>query len=259
MIRTLLLLALALLPAAAFSQDLRTASQPRRITRIIRVQYENPEKIAGLIIPGSPVSVTADTTLGVIVLKGTTENVADAEQTIKQLDAPPLVSAASDVELTVYLIGASNDSTSGSPRNPAVIEPVIKQLGAIFPYRSYELLSTMLLRSQQGRPAQTSGIMSYNPGSEASRHPGTYGISYGSATVSPGKSKATIHLNDFKFSARVGIANSTIPNTTSYQTFDTGTKSDLDIREGQKVVVGKTDIASDGSAIFIVLAAKLVD
>jgi hypothetical protein len=57
----------------------------------------------------------------------------------------------------------------------------------------------------------------------------------------------------------MAIATSTVPNTAQYQTVDIGTASDIDLREGQKVVVGKTDVATDGSAIFIVLTAKLVD
>jgi type II secretory pathway component GspD/PulD (secretin) len=252
--------ALMLFPVAVFSQAATSTEPPsQRITKVIRVHYELPQKIADVLAPGGPVIVTADNTLGVVVLKGKPDEIARTQQTITELDVPPAFSTANDVELIIYLIGASNHSGANSSSDIPAIQSVIKQLGAIFPYKNYELLSTMLLRSQQGKPAQSSGVMNYTLRSEASQHPATYGISYRSASASSDKSKPVIHLENFRFSARMAIATSTVPNTAQYQTVDIGTASDIDLREGQKVVVGKTDVASDGSAIFIVLTAKLVD
>ena len=259
--KALIVFALAFFPETAFSQLVTTTGPPpHRITKVIRVHNEIPDKIAGILAPGSPVMVTSDNTLGVVVLKGTPEDIAIAEQTIKELDVPAATaSTANDIELIVYLIGGSNSSAASSDTNLAAVQPVVKQLSAIFPYESYELLSTMLLRSQQGRSAESSGVMNYRLSSEASHHPATYAITYNSASVSADKSKAIIHLNNFRFNAKMGIVTSTVPNTAQYQTVDIGTRSDIDIREGQKVVIGKTDVTTDGSAIFIVLTAKLVD
>ena len=258
--KALIFVALAFFPAAVFSQSATSTGQPQRVTKVIRVHNEIPDKIARILAPGSPVMVTSDNTLGVVVVKGSPEDIATAEQTIKELDVPSAaISTANDIELIVYLIGGSNSSAATSDSNPAAIQPVIKQLSAIFPYKSYDLVTTTLLRSQQGKSAHTSGIMNYKLSPEVSQHAATYGINYDSASVSSDRSKAVIHLEGFRFNAKMGIAASTIPNTTQYHIVDIGTKSDVDLREWQKVVIGKTDVASDGSAIFIVLTAKLVD
>jgi type II secretory pathway component GspD/PulD (secretin) len=243
-----------------FSQSATSPGPSQRVTRVVRIYNEIPQKIGDVLAPGSPVIVSADNTLGVVVLKGKPEDVAATEQTIKELDVPPAAfSTNNDIELIVYLIGGSNNSTATSDTNLAAVQPVIKQLGAIFPYKSYGLLSTMLLRSQQGKVTESSGILNYSLSPEASQHPATYGISYNSASISSPKAKPVIHLENFRFNARLGISTSKTPNATQYQIVDIGTKSDVDLREGQKVVIGKTDVATDGSAIFIVLTANLVD
>ncbi len=259
MIKVLFLVALALLPEAVFSQAM-DAPPPKRITKIVHIRYGNPNKIVDLVRPGTPVSVSGDNILKVIVLSGQPQYVASVEQTIKELDVPPAVSTANDIELIVYVIGASNNfGASVSGKDISTVEPVIKQLSAIFPYKDYELLSTMLLRSQQGKQASSSGIMNYRFGSGVSQQPGSYGIIYDDASVSSDKAKPIIHLNNFKFDAKVMLNISTIPNNIQYQSFNISTQSNIDIREGQKIVVGKTDVANDGSALFIVLSAKLVD
>ena len=42
------------------------------------------------------------------------------------------------------------------------------------------------------------------------------------------------------------------------QNYDIGIQTDVDLREGQKVVVGKSNIESTDSALFVILTAKLV-
>jgi hypothetical protein len=255
-----ILFALALFPATVLSQLVTTTGPaPQNVTKVIRVHNVLPQKIADVLAPGGPVMVNADNTLGVVVLKGKPEDVAHAEQTIKELDVPAAFSTANDIELTVYLIGASNSSSAKSGTDLSTMQPVIKQLDAIFPYKSYEVLSTMLLRSQRGKQAQSSGVMNYKAGPDASPFPATYAISYNSASVSSDRSKVIIHLGSFRFSARMAVATSTFSNKTEYQPVEIGTTSDIDLREGQRVVVGKTDVANNGSAIFIVLTAKVVD
>ncbi len=254
MIRFIFVFMLAVLPEVVFSQDLPPKA-PERATKIVHIQHGNPQKIADLLLHVGSINLAADNALGIILLNGIPENVARAEQTIKQLDVAPAVSTGNDIEVVVYLVGASSSSVQESTKNPPAIEPVIKQLGSIFPYKSYGLLGTMLLRSQQGKSAETSGILNYSFNSGKPPLPSTYGIAYDSAVISSDKSKAIIHLDHLRFSSRISIPTS----STGYQTFEIGTKSDVDIREGQKVVVGKTDVANDGSAIFVVLTAKLVD
>ena len=259
MIRFIFVFMLAVLPEVVFSQD-QTSKAPEKVTKIVRIQHGDPRKIADLVDrPGNPIAVRADNALGVIVLNGLPEFVTRTEQTIKELDVAPAVSLGNDVELIVYMVGGSNNPTQESAKNPAMLEPVIKQLGSIFPYKNYQLLGTMLLRSQQGKSAANSGVLNYTFDGETNHPISTYRVQYNAAGVSSERSKTVIHLNNFLFEGHIRLKTIGDANKSQYDTFSVGTQSDVDIREGQKVVVGKTDVANDGSAIFIVLTAKLVN
>ncbi|HVN83075.1 MAG TPA: hypothetical protein VMW38_29095 [Terriglobia bacterium] len=49
----------------------------------------------------------------------------------------------------------------------------------------------------------------------------------------------------------------TSPDNCTY--IDTGINTDLDVREGQKVVVGKATVDNSNNALFLVLTARVVD
>lgn len=259
MTRMVFFCVLTLLPWVGFSQALPTEAHPQdRITKIVHVQYGNPSKIVDLVRSGTAATVTGDNTLKVVVISGPPDLVEATRHVVKELDVPLAISSSNDIELTVYVLGASNEATSSTANELAAIAPVVKQLRAIFPYKDYDLLSTMLLRSRQGTPAGSSGVMSYHLGS-ASQWPSTYRIGYDRADASTEKGQPTIHLDHFSFSAKMILNISTTSNTSQVQSVDLSTGSAVDLREGQKVVVGKADVANDGSALFIVLSAKLVD
>lgn len=258
MIRILFIFALALLPEGLFAQAASPAA-PKSITKVIRVHYGDPHSIANILHHVSPVNVDWDGALKAVILHGGPSDVAIAEQTIKELDLPPAVSTTGDIELIVYVVGGSNEPiTSSSNKDLSTIEPVVKQLRAIFPYKGYALLSTMFMRSQQGSVAESSGLIEYPFGNKSSSRPDNYHIYYHDATVSSDKAKTVIHLADFRFNTKVSVVSGSLANTTQWQSFDVGTRSDLDLHPGQTVVVGNTNVAGN-SALFIVLSAKLVD
>jgi len=263
-IRTLFIFALALLPEGLFSQSAATATPPpQSITKVIRVHYGAPHIISNILRTGAPHNIDWDGSLKAVILHGKPSDVASGEQTIKELDVPPAVSTSGDIELIVRVVGGSNEAMATST-NLSTIEPVVKQLRAIFPFKNYELLSTVLMRSQQGKSAGSSGLIKYPFGDKGSPYPDHYGISYETASVSAVNAKTTIHLEKFQFQGKISLVASTDTNnsqyhTSQYQTFDVGIKSDVDLRAGQQVVVGNTHVASGNSALFIVLTAKLVD
>ena len=258
MIRTILVCALALLPEALFSQS--SLTQPERITKVIRIHYGDSQRIANILHHISPVNTDSDNTLNAVILSGIPSTVTSAEQTIKELDAPPGVTTSGDIELIVHVIGGSNEPlVTPADTSSSTIEPVVKQLRAIFPFKSYELLSTVLMRSQQGKSASSSGLIKYPFGDKGSSYPDHYGIAYETASVSAVSTRTTIHLENFRYQGKVTVVASTASNASQYQSFDVGVKSDVDLRPGQQIVVGNTNIASGNSALFIALTAKLVN
>ena len=266
-----LLLVLAFTPGFAQPQPaaetaVRPQSSPATVTKIIHVVYGNPHKLADLAAPGLPVSASADEVLQVIVLKGEPTAVASAEQTIHELDTPPRVPISKNVELTVLVVGGSNAGAALAPdQTSEEVGPVIRQLRAIFPYKNYQVLSSMLLRSREGEPAGNDGIMGNLASPASDLYPSVYSLHYDHAHVSVEGGKPIIHFKNFRFQTHVdrhigGSNPDPMPMaTTQFKRFDIGIGTGVDIREGQRIVAGKANIDSSDSALFVVLTAKLVD
>jgi hypothetical protein len=81
-----------------------------------------------------------------------------------------------------------------------------------------------------------------------------YVISVRSAVVNPAEKGAMIRLEGLRFNARVPTGT---PAAIQFQTV--GVSTDLDVREGQKVVVGKSSIDGAAQSLFLVVTAKVVD
>ncbi|MBV8550072.1 MAG: hypothetical protein JOY54_02145 [Acidobacteriaceae bacterium] len=260
MTKTAMLVCLALWTGIAGAQTAPSASeaQPTRITKIVRVRYANPEKLAHLAGPGMPVDINADNALQAIVIKGTPAAVATVEQTIRELDVPANVQTSKDIELVVSILGGSSkpDFFRGG-EVPEPVAPVVKQLRAVFPYKNYQLLSSMLLRSREGEAAKSDGIMQSFAGAP-NGYPTTYTIQYGGASVSSVEGSPTVHLRRFGFISRIWVAAGT-PSASETRSFDVSIETDVDLREGQKVVVGKANVENGDSALFVVLSARLVE
>ncbi len=232
---------LALFPTLGFAQYATTKEAgPPSITKVIRIRYVNAKTVAELVGPGSRAFVVGDNGLKAVVVKGQPADVAMAEQAIKELDVAPAGESAKDVEVTVYVLGATNKSQSSSPA-PKEIQPVIKQLESIFPYGSYQLLDTVLIRSREGKNAATTGVMKNFPGPADSPSNG-YMVAYSvPARLSEGPERL-IRLDNFHFS-----------------THGVDIHTDLDVREGQKVVVGNSNVEGGDSALFVVVSAKVLE
>jgi len=94
--------------------------------------------------------------------------------------------------------------------------------------------------------------------------PGTtnlnYRLAYNSLEVSPGDPR-TVHINGLGFSLRGPTITSTSKDNVTTDRTQTPAKihTDLDVREGQKTVVGKSSVNSAGDALILVIVPKVVD
>ena len=254
-------LCLALVPVLLWPQPLAETPTPETVTKIIRVHNARPEKLVELVRPGTPATISANDALKAIVVRGKPSDVAALERTIRELDSASTTAASRNVELMVYMLSGSNAqpaSSTAADKLPA-LAPVVKQLRAIFPYSDYQLLSTMLLRSGEGTKTSTNGLLksfqsATGQNGVGSNYPTRYSVQYDSATVSPDEASPSIHLERFRFDAHLLMEIS----SSQVQNYDIGIQTDVDLREGQKVVVGKSNIESTDSALFVILAARLV-
>lgn len=225
------LLMIWLLAVAAWGQP-----TPETV-RVVEVKQGDPEGITRSI----QMFVSATVTGRMIVIKGPAAALDSAEAAIKRMDVPPpAVTPEPNVELTVYVLRGSTSETAGGAL-PGDLEPTVKQLRALFPYKSYSVMDTQILRARSGRSAEASATID------------GYVFSYkAQPTVNPGKAPRSIRLGRLEAGFRSPMV---VDGKTQYQY--NGIITELDALEGQKTVVGKSNLGPD--AVIVVVTPKVIE
>ena len=239
------LLITLLCAAALFAQE-----QVSRVVQLRHIPIGSVQAVLSILSAGK-VNFQSDPNLKVIAMNGPLDLVDAMEAAINKLDVPrPGPPATRNIELTFHMLLASPQGES--PAIPVDLAGVAQQLRNAFGLKSIRVLETAVLRGSEFMGAATNGVMA-PPGKVD--HPATYSISYDRADVSTGIKGANVRLNKLRFNAKLPLA----VGPASVQLFDTGLTTDIDVREGQKVVVGKTSIDNASQSIFLVVTAKVVD
>jgi len=251
-----LLLALFLVASLCFAQQ-EEKPKPKYYQKIFDIKNADVLQLSDLLnfFPG--VRVRPQQGLRAIAV-GTEseESMKVIEEAIKRYDTPRSGSTGGprNIEMIVYMMLAAPKGTSGDAV-PAELDPVDKQLRAQFGYNDFQLLDSAFLRNREG----TEGIASGNAAQMIANAPtGTtaiYQIRYREATVTPSDRGNVIRVDRFSFNNKVPVSN----GTGGWQYIDIGFNTNLDIREGQKVVVGKAKIDGTEKALILVVTAKAVD
>jgi hypothetical protein len=212
--------------------------QQQPTTKLVTVKYADPEALISMIRMFG-VNITYNKQLHVMALNGTPESLTAAEAAIKSLDVAP-----KNVELVVYFLVGSNQPGGGAL--PADLKDVVAQLKSTFAFKDYGLLDTLTLRTRAGSPAETTGVVSA-PGPGAPR---LSQFQIRSATVSD---EGVIRIDRMHAGLRIPV-----PSQSKVDYINTGIDQDVDIKEGQKVVVGRASMEGPEKALFLVLTAKVV-
>src|SRR5436190_599925 len=131
---------LALVAAPMWAQD--------DLQKIVPLKYVDPVALTNL-LRDFGVATRPDQRMKVIALSGRKANVETAEAAIKQLDVP--AAAQKDIELTVYFVAGMGAAI------PQDLQSTVAALKQTFPYKNYELLDALSLRSRAGSNASTTG------------------------------------------------------------------------------------------------------
>ncbi len=193
----------------------------------------------------------------VMAVRGNKESVAALEEAIKRLDVPQ--TPKKNIELTVYMILA--DGEPGG-KVPPELEGVVKQLRGLFQYSSYQLLESFQLRTREEQEADLSGFAPPPLRSDMAGAKAIYQFKVRPSIV-PGDKTNTIRLDRLRFGLKVPVPTGLQPGTVTasqWQYIETGISTEADVREGQKVVIGKASASSDKpSAVVLALSAKIVE
>ncbi len=209
--------------------------------RVIEVRNADPESIVNTL---SAVMPGISRNGRMLVVRGSESVVTMIEDAVKKLDVAPPPPAGmqrvANVEFTFQLLYGSAQEGSGTI--PSDLEATVRQLRALFPYKNYRVLDTQVLRGRDGAAVEFSGTL---PGSDA-----VYTLKY-TPRVSPGAAPRSVRAQMLQFSARMKVS----PG----QFVPTAIITDVDAREGQKTVVGKSNVTGTDDAIILVLTVKVIE
>jgi hypothetical protein len=252
--------------ALALASALAAQEKQERVwhQNVIEVKYVDPRELATLV--GNTfrdVNARGNVALKAVSL-GTlsAEDLKAAEELIKRFDVPRFAGASMptansrNVEVTAYLMLAGAKGTAGDAVPPD-LEPVVKQLRSAFGYADFRVLESTILRAREDREIAASGNLgSIAPGAPPAR----YGLNIKAIAISQGEKANTIRITGLRFNSNVPFFSKPLENVQGqWQFSDIGFNTDLDIREGQKVVVGKAKTGGDYGAFIMVLSARAVD
>jgi hypothetical protein len=236
----------ALLAAAPMTAQ-QKPSEP--VTKVVHLKYVDPQSIRPLVQMFGPTAMP-DSQMKVIIIKGSPAEVAAAEQAIAQLDVAP-----KDLELVVHFVVGSDTANPAGAAVPAEIRDVISQLKSTFTFKEYRMMDVLTLRTRAGSSAETTGIL------DVTQNPprlSTFSIQ----KASVGEDGTTIRIDRMHAGIRIPLGQRTTETKsgtrTSVEYMNTGIDQDVDVKEGQKVVVGRASLQGPDKALFLILTAKVV-
>jgi len=237
------------LPLAAQDVTPKPAAPPTpTVQKLFVLKYADPRDLESL-LKVFHASIQSNRDMRVLSVDATAETMAAIEDAIKRLDVPS--AAPVNVDLTVYLVvGHEGENPAGSAPVPKDLDSVVTQLKNAFAFKSYSLLDVLALRARTGQVASTTSSGGAMQTNSSGTQPVITQLRINTAGV--GGDGATIHFNNLNAGIKVPVSGSA---GFSYQ--DLGLSTDVDVKEGQKVVIGRLGISKD-QALFLVMTVKIV-
>jgi hypothetical protein len=217
----------------------RAQEREERVQRAVRLQNIDAEAVS-IWLQAAEVNWrfdNRDKSIG--VLTGSLSRVDAAEKFIRNVDVPR--KAPPQVELTIWLIAASNDPTTDSGDLAAMTRP----LRSLFPYTGYRLLDTLYYRSRLNGPVVEQGTVSLTPDTNL-----IHIIQISRVLLGDGR---TVGLVPFKFSAQLRGESGQLRGEPSQL------ESHLDLKDGQRTFLGKVSLTGNSPAVLVVGLAKILE
>ncbi len=192
--------------------------------KLFQVKYANVYQLAKVFNAFGAI-INADNDLKVISVRAPKEVLVAIEESIKRLDVPQPAS-----------------------KNIAVVQ----QLKNIFKYSGFRLIATSSLRMRDGSGGETNGIL---PSVGTGLMPTTYEFRVGSSAITSDSKERAIRIDGLRLGLRVPLK----AGESNWQYQEAHINTSIDIREGQKVVVGKANIDNADNALILVLTAKVIE
>lgn len=241
-VATLILAALAL-PAAAQEKDPQ-ATERSWAHQLFQLKHADPVTVQRVLAPLGGVS-TPDRELRVILWKGPKELLPAVEKLVGSLDVPPPLRRG--VQLTFYLLVAGK-AGRGAPL-PAELEGVGRQVRELFGLEKVALLETLAMRTTEGSAAELTGAVQgfgNGPGADRCR------LLIRQVSLAADERGTVVQLKGLRFDLHWQV----VQNNSATES-GSSMESDIDVREGQKAVLGKLSAGIAGDTVFVVTTARV--
>jgi hypothetical protein len=196
------------------------------------------------------VEIYSDPALKVFMIRGPDDQVTVAEQVLRRFDVSPERQQPlrhRQMQVTIHLVEGIRDS-AGNTGLPAELKSAIAQLTNTFGYKSVRLVDTILLQGREESESSLSGLLPMAGTGTSEKL--FYTARYMKARYS--EPEKTVSLYGFRFEIRIPV-----PSAAGGAFGESAVQTDLVIREGQKLVLGKlTKDQSDDRGLFLVVTAK---
>jgi hypothetical protein len=244
--RAILALLLTLAPLTAQSDVKPEPPKQQRIQKLFILKYAEPRSVQQLLNVFDAQCI-GNSELHAMAVTATPETMKAVEEAINKLDVPS--ASAKNIDLTMQLVIGSDTEGAGTTL-PKDLEPVVAQLRNAFPFKNYRLLDVLTLRSRVGLRAGTDssgGAMVFN----GITKPVSSSFNINSSSL--GGDGSTVRLDGLRASSKIPVEQG--QGQFSFQ--DLSLNTDVDIKEGQKVVIGRHGINRE-QALFLVLTTHIV-
>jgi hypothetical protein len=222
-------------------------AEDQTVTHVFQLKHADPKGLVRLLAPFGRVEFDQQLKALTVTTRDNT-TMSEVGHIIDRFDVPP--PPVKNIEVTIYLMSALGQPSTVSV--PQELEGVIKQLKSMFSYKGYQLIDTEVIRVREGQGGEASSVVD-NKSAAAAKTISQVG--FRTATPSSDEKGRAIRIDGLKVGLRVPV----LVSGKDYQYIDTGINTDVDIREGQKVVVGKANMDGSDRASIVVLTAKVVD
>jgi hypothetical protein len=242
-----------LFASAAMAQQETKPEKPAKqvVERLFILKYADPGQLRELLrVFDATVSQSGE--LHALTVAAPPDAMRAIEEAIQKLDVPS--ATPKNVEMTVFLLVATDSAATAGSAIPKDLDPVVTQLRNTFPFKSYGLLDVINFRTRTGQlvRATSSGgslPMGNKPVSVITQ------LSINSiALQSDGN---TLRVDRLNAQIRVPAITESSGGDVKYQYIDLQMQTDLDIKEGQKAVVGRLSLTHD-QALFLVMMGKVL-
>ncbi len=222
------------------------------VRKVIQLKYADPQKTVNLLNDFGAM-FRWDREMKALMVVGHPSQVEAVEEALKKLDVPP--PPTKDFDITAYFLLATEQPVQTTV--PSELHEVVDQLRRVLKYHDFRLLNTAIIRTRDGTGASVSGVASAS-GGEGQK--ADFSFSFNRADITSDGKVPTIRINGLDFvmaqpvEPKEGRGPDLVPRTNLAKIH-----TDIDVPEGQKVVVGKTTFDSPDNALVLVLTAKVLD